>query len=158
MKNYTLVLYKSDGANTCRGCVMESWGSDFSLDNDLTETEVVESIANAFTKPSEGGGYEAHVIYVRDGEQIIHNFDQSSNWQGTTYSHTTHSNHEDWETDETEGDRLQCVIKDRVDEILKARQLADEKEKAKEKAEEAKQKELHERQQLVALQKKYENK
>ena len=155
MKNYTLVLYKSDGCNTCRGCVMEQWGSDFSVDTDLTETEVIENIASAFTRPSEGGGYEAHVFSVRDDTQIIHTFDQSSNWQGTKYTNTTHSILMDWEKDEDEGNRLQSLISKRVTEILEAQRLSAEREKAKEKEEEAKQQELLERQQLAALQQKY---
>lgn len=153
--NYTLVLYKSDGCNTCRGCVMEQWGSDFSVDTDLTEKEVVENIAGAFTKPSDGGDYEARVFSIRDGIQVIHTFNQSSNWQRTTYSNNTHSNHEDWPTDEHEGDRLQLLIKNRVDEILEVRRVLAEKEAVRKKEKEAKEKELYERQQLAALQKKY---
>lgn len=118
MKNYTLVLYKSDGCNTCRGCVMEQWGSDFSVDTDLTEAEVIESIAGAFTKPSEGGGYEARVFDVRDGIQIIHTFDQSVNWDGTRYGSSTHSNHIEFEEDDNEGSRIYKLIRNRVDEIL----------------------------------------
>lgn len=156
MKNYTLVLYKSDGCNTCRGCVMEQWGSDFSVDTGIAEAEVVENIANAFTRPSDGGGYEARVFGVREDTQIIHTFDQSSNWQGTKYTNTTHSILVDWETDENEGNRLQGLINKRVTEILEDRRLSIENEKVRQKKKEEKQKEQFERQQLAALQKKYE--
>ena len=158
MKNYTLVLYKSDGCNTCRGCVMESWGSDFSLDTDLTETQVIESIAGAFTKPSEGGGYEARVFDVRDGIQVIHTFDQHSNWKGTTYSNNTHSNHLDWEVDEAEGNRLHGLISNRVTEILEAQRLSAERAKVAEEAAEEKQQEENARQQYEALKLRYEGK
>jgi FlaA1/EpsC-like NDP-sugar epimerase len=134
---------------------MEQWGSDFSFDTNLTEAAAIENIAAAFTKPSEGGSYEARVIGIRNGEQVIHTFDQSSNWQKTTYSHNTHSNHTDWEQDENEGNRLHDLIQKRVGEILEFRQLTEEKEKAQKKKEEAKKQELYERQQLAALQKKY---
>lgn len=172
MKNYTLVLYKSDGCNTCRGCVMEQWGSDFSLDTNVDEADAIEKIAEAFTRPSEGGSYTAHLIgvieekrdkydngYIADAEQVVYEFDQytSASWQQQVGGMTVRScNHEaHCEEIEIEGNRINQLIRNRVIAILEAQRLANEKARKEEEAEEAKQKELYERQQLAALQQKY---
>lgn len=86
---YTLVLYKSDGCNTCRQCVMEQWGSDFSLDSDISETDAINKIAETFAKKSDGGSYSAHLISIIDEkldkydhatitptEKLVYEFDQ----------------------------------------------------------------------------------
>ena len=121
--NYTLILYRPDGCTVCRGCEMERWSSDLSLVTDLTESNMITTIVSAFTTPSSGGNDEAHVFTIRDGIQIIHTFKQYSDWQGTTYSHTTNSNRLSWEEDEKEGDRLNAIIKNTITETRRRNEL-----------------------------------
>lgn len=132
MKNYTLVLYKSDGCNTCRGCVMEQWGSDFSIDTDVEESDAIERIAAAFTKPSEGGGYEAHLIsfipekndkydngMISPVEQVVYSFDQycSPDWRQQMGGWNVRSYHCEANTEEVEenGKRINSLIRQQVD-------------------------------------------
>ena len=172
MKNYTLVLYKSDGCNTCRGCVMEQWGSDFSLDSDVEESDAIDRIAYAFTKESEGGSYTAYLIgmidekrdkydhsCIADAEKVIYEFEEYTHtgWRqqagGVVIRSSNHDAH--YEEIELEGKRLNCLIRDRVTVLREDRRLRIEKEKVRKQEEEAKQKEIYERQQLAALQNKY---
>ena len=64
--NYTLILNMPDGVTTCRGCVMESWGSNFSIDTDLTEEAAVNKIAETFAEPEYGSNYTAHLIWINE--------------------------------------------------------------------------------------------
>ncbi len=61
--NYTLILYKPDGCTTSRGCVMDQWGSDFSMDVDISEDDALNKIASTFYNEHDGS-YEAHIIGV----------------------------------------------------------------------------------------------
>lgn len=40
------ISYKSDYTNTCRGCVMEQYGSDFEIRHFLTEEELIDHCAS----------------------------------------------------------------------------------------------------------------
>lgn len=171
--NYTLILYKSDGCNTCRGCVMEQWGSEFDLDADITEEEAVNKIAEAFARPSEGGSYEAHLIGVieehRDKydnglltptEKVIYRFSQyyGSAWRQEEGSYQTLSYHCDSNEShvQAEGARIDKLIREKVTSILDARAQLEKKRKEEEDANKIKQQEIFERNQLNALKQKYE--
>lgn len=43
--NYTIVAYRPDGSNSCRGCVTDSWSSDFELRHTTDRREVVKDMA-----------------------------------------------------------------------------------------------------------------
>jgi hypothetical protein len=138
---------------------MEQWGSDFSLDMNVSEDEAIERISNAFTSPSEGGSYEANLISVRNSEQVKHQFDQysSSSWKQEVGGVSTWGTGDYWEDiDEKEGKRLNDLIRKKVNEITENKRLAEEKAKTEQKDKEAKAKETYERQQLEALKQKYE--
>jgi hypothetical protein len=59
-----MVLHKSSGYNTCRQCIMERWGSDFSLDFDISEEDAINRIAKVFAQSSNLGSYEAYLIGI----------------------------------------------------------------------------------------------
>ncbi len=133
--NYTVVLYKSDGCNTCRGCIMEQWGSDFSLDTNVAEVDAIKQIAAAFTRPSEGGSYTAYLIGVCNGQQVVHTFEQYHDWRHDAqggWSTDTQAD-EDWEVDNDEGKRLNSLIREQVAQILEQQRLASEQAAAEEK-------------------------
>lgn len=48
--NYTLILNMASGYTTCMQCVMESWGSDFSIDTNISEEEAINEIAKIFSE------------------------------------------------------------------------------------------------------------
>ena len=176
--NYTLVLYKSDGCNTCRGCVMESWGSDFSLDVDVEESDAIERIASAFTAPSEGGGYTAHLIglieerndpydkgMLTPAQQVVYEFIQHSRQYSYNpyqplpgYGMVKSSHYHDAIVEFTESEcvRINNLIRTKVKETLENKKLEEEKATQLKKEQEAKAKENYERQQLEALKNKYE--
>ena len=52
-RTYTLIAYKSDGHNTCRQCVMESWSSDFQLSTCLTAEDVVKEAVRILDRKPE---------------------------------------------------------------------------------------------------------
>lgn len=170
--NYTLVLYKSDGCNTCRGCVMEQWGSDFDLDVDIEENDAINKIVGAFTSPSEGGAYSAHLVGVFEEtndkydhgmltptEKVVYHFGQydGSSWRREVGGYSVLSYHCDQNQERADADaaRINQLIREKVAQTFAAQEKVAADAKAKEEAEEAKQKELYERQQLVALQQKY---
>jgi hypothetical protein len=39
---FTLIAYKRDGVDTCRGCVMDSWGADFILETHFSKESLAE--------------------------------------------------------------------------------------------------------------------
>ena len=71
---YGLIAYKSNGANYCRGCLMESWGSDFefySTDNKHNlisnlQPLILSNMKNA--ERDEGGEYDFYLQF--DGYTI----------------------------------------------------------------------------------------
>ncbi len=173
--NYTLILYKSDGCNTCRGCVMEQWGSEFDIDADIEESDAINKIVGAFTTWSEGGSYSAHLIGVFEEtndkydhgmltptEKVVYSFSQydDSSWRHEEGGCRVLSHHCDanYERAEQEVNRINKIIRTKVKETIEAQQAAAERAKAAQVAEEAKKKELYERQQLEALKNKYERK
>ena len=129
---------------------MEQWGSDFSFDIGLSEETVITKIADAFTQPSDGGSYEAHVIGVRNGTQVVHSIDQSSSYV------STYSDNDDYEADREVGDRIMKLVQSRVAQIEEDRRKHREKELADERAREDKERERRERRQLEELKQKYE--
>lgn len=44
--NYTIIGYMSSGEDTCRGCVMSSWSSDFEIYTTTDREEVVRRMAD----------------------------------------------------------------------------------------------------------------
>jgi hypothetical protein len=175
MKNYTLVLYKSDGCNTCRGCVMEQWGSEFDFYPDIDENDVVVKIVDAFTRRSDGGSYSAHLIGVLEEtndqydhgmltptEKVIYQFEQynGSSWQNEVGGVNVLSYHcsENEEKVEKIGIHINKLIRDKVEKLLENRRIEVEMTEAAELEKKVKEQEVYERQQLLALQKKYENK
>ena len=130
---------------------MEQWGSDFSLDMNVSEDNAISQIATAFTRPNSFGSYEAHLISVRNNQQVRHEFCEGGQ------NVTTWGTEEYWENiDEDEGKRLNTLIRERVNTILEERKTAEEKAVKIKKSKEIKDKEIYERQQLEALKQKYE--
>jgi len=64
--NYTIVVHKSSGSTSCRGCIMDQWDSDFDMDY-FTESEHVVSRAVPYIltnmKDEELGNYEVTILY-----------------------------------------------------------------------------------------------
>ena len=122
---YTLILYKSDGCNTCRQCTMEQWGSDFSIETNVTEDTAISRIAAAFLgKPDAYGRYQAHLICVKEGIQIVHTFDVGTEWKhGIDYDAyaRTDSRRDNWEEDEDDGRRLMELIRAHAETLLAER-------------------------------------
>jgi hypothetical protein len=63
--NYTLVAYTSSGSTSCRGCIMDSWGSDFSMDFYNTKESVIEKLSEYYFSNyiSEYGETELTILY-----------------------------------------------------------------------------------------------
>lgn len=173
--NYTLIIYKSDGCNTCRGCVMEQWGSDFSIDTNMSESDVVEKIAEAFTRPSEGGAFTAHLIGIVNGssissafggetdiptEQFVIEFDQysGSSWRQELGGFNSVSSNHELHSDEIEGvgKKINDLIRNRVGDYLNVQAEAKKKHDEEEKSKQEKAKKDYELKQLEELKKKYE--
>lgn len=151
---------------------MEQWGSEFSLDVEVDEPNAIEQIADAFTKPADGGSYEAYLIWLVESkydkydnatltptEKVVYSFEQYSypTWKHSSGGYGVKSYHCDLNTDEVdlECKRLNGLIRNKVFDILENRRKLEEKEKEEQKEKEAKKKELNERQQLADLQRKY---
>lgn len=147
---------------------MEQWGSDFSFEVDIEELSAIERIATAFASPSEGGSYEAHLIGVIESksdkfdegmltptEKVVYSFEQHDH--PFVCAHYVKSNHCDsnWEEVNAEGARLNALIHARVSKILEDRHAESERQAAKNREEDARKREIYERQQLEALKQKY---
>jgi len=170
--NYTLVIYKSDGCNTCRGCVMEQWGSEFDLDVCAYDADVVNKVSEAFTRWSDGGSYVAYAIGVipekRDkydnglivpAEKVVYEFQQygSDSWRQQPGGVSVLSYHDEANYDEVvaEGNRLNKLIREKVAQTIADQRAAAERAKDAEKEQKRIEQEKQERQQLAALQQKY---
>ena len=156
---YTLILYQSSGYNSCKGCVMEEWDSDFSLDTNVTEEEAILQIAAKFAEPSDGGGYTAYLISARGDEQVIYTFEQDVHWsRESTISVSTSGPDVDWNEDPDPATRIRNQIITQFNLIIKSREEALKKVENDKAAANLKQKEFAERKQLEALKQKYEGK
>jgi hypothetical protein len=43
--NYTIIGYRPDGSNSCRGCVMDRWGSEFNMEHTTDRDTAIQHIA-----------------------------------------------------------------------------------------------------------------
>ena len=125
-----IISYKSNYTNTCRGCTMESYGSDFQIHHFVTIEEAIEhcSQLDATTHLNQLFGANAweHYIVEQDFEtkmQVAQCCDKDE-WvsQGASSCFCTF----DWE--------IQEKIAKRTDEIYSAL-IADKKRKEEEKRE-----------------------
>lgn len=48
--NFMVVAYKPDSTDTCRGCLMASYGSEFILESEVTREELVKILVTIFQK------------------------------------------------------------------------------------------------------------
>ena len=133
---YTLVLYKEDGYNTCRQCIMERWGSDFSFDSEISESEAIDKIATAFSgKFCPYGSYTAYLISLIDEkldkydhatitptEKLVYKFDQHSCYghkQPGSYQIESYHHEDNHPIIEEDIKRIDELIRSKVKEIVK---------------------------------------
>ena len=153
MKNYILILHKPDGCTTCRGCVMDSWGSSFSLDTNVSETDAINKIAEAFAD-TEYGNYTAHLICPNS---VVYEFEQKSGiWPyGDGGVHVLNGSDDGYESEEIDAKRLHSLIWIRTAEVREDSRILAEKAAAEEAREEADRQERYDREQLEKLKQKY---
>lgn len=109
-KRFIFVAYKPDSEDTCRGCQMASYSSDFIFQPNLTEDEVIEAWAKCVMfegKVGEAGWDEIHVI--PDTESSL-------NW---------------WEGDDIAEERIRSLVKTRIDKIEQENEKRAEEERAR---------------------------
>ena len=152
-KNYILILHKPDGCTTCRGCVMDSWGSAFSLDTNVSETDAINKIAESFAD-TEYGNYTAHLICPNS---VVYEFEQSSgSWPyGDGYVQVLNCTDDGYVQEDEDSKRLHELIWKRVAEVREANRIRAEKAAAEEARAEAERHERYEREQLEKLKQKY---
>lgn len=63
--NYTIIAYKSDGSNSCRGQTYDQWGSQFEIRYTADRREVVKYMAGflADNLRTEQGEWDISVMY-----------------------------------------------------------------------------------------------
>ena len=69
-ERYTLIAYRKNGVQTCRGCVVDRWDSDFKYETNLTREEVIQKLAECRVTNQEGGAYDDTLVYVEDPEEF----------------------------------------------------------------------------------------
>ena len=72
---YILTAYKSDSSDTCRGCLMESYSSDFRAINTTNRDKAIAFIAEILLENLKLGhgeiGYELQWHHTEDDEEIF---------------------------------------------------------------------------------------
>lgn len=70
----SIIAYKQDSSDSCRGCLMNSWGSDFKFAQTTSQEEAAKIIADIFRTPLEDreGGYEI-TLTIGDAGMTIYN-------------------------------------------------------------------------------------
>ncbi len=72
---YLITAYKSESADYCRGCLMESYGSDFEFINTLDRGEAIQFISKILLANKKLGhgetGYELQWHHTEDNEEIF---------------------------------------------------------------------------------------
>lgn len=72
---YILTAYKSDSSDTCRGCLMESYSSDFEFINTTNRDEAIRFIAKILLANMKLGhgesGYELQWHHTEDDDEIF---------------------------------------------------------------------------------------
>lgn len=75
--DYTLLAYKSDSVDTCRGCVMASYESSFIHDDDLTLKELKRQLTELMLHNLERSYGECSyddedIIILKNGIRLVH--------------------------------------------------------------------------------------
>lgn len=157
--NYTLILYKSSGCNTCRSCVMETWDSEFSVDVGISEDVAINKISDAFTYPSDGGSYVAYLSFQLNNNSVAYEFEQYGgvSWIREPGGYNLHGEFgDDYDSACANAKRINDIIRDTCVSIIKSRELALKKVEEQKRELELKRQEKAERQQLEQLKQKYE--
>lgn len=73
-EDYTFIAYRPSHEDYCRGCLMQSWSSDFMLEAGLTRNQVTTLVANtlAANAVDEPRAPEWDFYVLRRGVPIIH--------------------------------------------------------------------------------------
>ncbi len=134
---YLFIAYKSDGANYCRGCVMEQWGSDFHCSNQLNAEQLTKSIAEyLYLNKTEDGTHDFHIF--EDGIKVYDSDYGGYTWDGMDRCRHEYNSAEYFEFEEI-NDKDRAAAHGRLTEImaaaekqvtLKIQQIKEAKEKA----------------------------
>lgn len=75
---FTLIAYKPNSEDTCRGCLMASYSSDFILEHNLEVDALINRLAEIITYDCRPGeeGYETHYLPLPELSEIDYIEDQ----------------------------------------------------------------------------------
>ncbi len=104
---------------------MDSWGSEFSLDTNVSETDVINKIAETFAD-TEYGNYTAHLICPNS---VVYEFAQKSGiWPyGDGGVQVLNGSDDGYESEEIDAKRLHTLIWARVAEVRETNRILAEK-------------------------------
>lgn len=113
MTVYTLIYYSENGYDSCRGCVMERWDSEFEMISTSYLHEAVQFL----------------IPYEREGKEVMILID--GRWPNQSRGYTDDYPNEQFDSDEEKCDELFRIAREQIEQI-KAIELAETARKAEE--------------------------